>query len=89
MNRGGATPVEEITNTMIVNASGALIKLSTLVVAGETLQIVNMRSNEQVKCTVTNTRINPMDNKRTEVGIIFDEPTPCYWGFSFPPVNRN
>jgi hypothetical protein len=32
VNRGGATPVEEITKTVIVNGNGALIKLSALVV---------------------------------------------------------
>jgi hypothetical protein len=90
VNRGGATPVEEITKTVIVNGNGALIKLSTLVVVpGETLQLVNVRTNVEVRCTVANTRIDPMDNERAEVGIIFDEPRPCYWGVSFPPVDWN
>jgi ribosomal 50S subunit-recycling heat shock protein len=85
VNRADATPVEEITKTVIVNANGALIKLSTLVVAGETLQMVNLRTNAEVKCTVANTRIDPKDNERAEAVITFDEPTPGYWGLSFPP----
>jgi hypothetical protein len=72
---------------VIVNANGALIKLSTIIVVpGETLQVVNVRTNAEVKCTVANTRTDPKDNERAEVGIIFDEPTPCYWGLSFPQV---
>jgi hypothetical protein len=87
VNRGGATPVEEITKTVIVNGNGALIKLSTLVVMqGETLQMVNVRTHAEVKCTVANTRIDPTDNDRAEAVIIFDEPTPGYWGLSFPSV---
>ena len=90
VNRGGTTPVEEITKTVIVNANGALIKLSTLIVIpGETLQMVNVRTHAEVKCTVANTRVDPTDNESAEVGIIFDEPTPCYWGVSFPPVDWN
>ena len=89
LNRGGATPVEEITKTVIVTANGAVIKLSTFVVAGQTLQMVNVRTNAQVKCTVANTRIDPKDKERAEVGIIFDEPTPCYWGVAFPPLDWN
>jgi hypothetical protein len=87
VNRGGATPVEEITKTVIVNGDGALIKLSTLVVMqGETLQMVNVRTHAEVKCTVANTRIDPTDDDRAEAVIIFDEPTPGYWGLSFPAV---
>jgi hypothetical protein len=86
VNRGGPTPVEEITKTVIVNGNGALIKLSTLVVVrGETLQMVNVRTHAEVKCTVANTRIDPKDNERAEAVITFDEPTPGYWGLSFPP----
>jgi hypothetical protein len=88
VNRGGVTPVEEITHTVIVNANGALIKLSTLIVLpGETLQLVNVRTNVEVKCTVANTRTDPKDNERAEVGITFDESAPCYWGLSFPPAH--
>jgi hypothetical protein len=85
VNRGGATPVEEITKTVIVNGSGALIRLSTLVVVpGETLQMVNVGTHAEVKCRVANTRIDPSDNERTEAVITFDAPTPGYWGLSFP-----
>jgi hypothetical protein len=90
VNRGRATPVEEITKTVFVNASGALIKLSTLIVVpGETLQLVNVRTHAEVKCTVANTRIDLTDHERAEVGITFDEPTPGYWGLSFPSVDSN
>jgi len=89
VNRDGATPVEESTKTMIVNARGALIKLSTLVLAGETLRMVNVRSNAEIKCTVANVRTDPKDQKMADVGIVFDEPTPGYWGLSFPPENWN
>jgi hypothetical protein len=85
VNREGATPVEETTKTVVVNARGALIKLSTVVLAGETLRVVNVRSNAEVNCTVASTRIDPKDREVAEVGIVFDEPTPSYWGISFPP----
>jgi len=90
VNRGGTTPLEELTKTVIVNANGALIKLSTLIVVpGETLQMINLRTNAEVKCTVANTRIDPKDSERAEVGITFDEATPCYWGLSFPRMDSS
>lgn len=89
LNREGTTPVEEITKTMLVNVRGALIKLSIIVLVGETIRMVNLRSNVEIKCTVVNSRIAPEDKGRAHVGIVFDDPTPLYWGLSFPPQDWN
>ena|ERR1035437_459651 len=89
VNREGAGSVEEITKTVLVNARGALIKLSTLVGVGESVRMVNVRNNAEIKCTVANIRTDPKDKERAEVGIVFDEPAPWYWGLSFPPEDWN
>jgi hypothetical protein len=83
VNRGRATPVEEITKTVIVNANGAVTKLS-LVVAGQTLQMVNLRTNAEVKCTVADTRMDPKDSEKAEVGIPLMKPRPATGDFRFP-----
>jgi hypothetical protein len=76
---------EELTDTMLVNTTGALIALAGSVEKGRRLRMVNLRTDRESKCAVVNTRINPKGKGKMEVGIAFDEPTPRYWGLYFPP----
>ena len=81
--------VEERTQTMVVNARGALIALTAAVQKGQRLRIVHLISGKEIECTVVYTRKDTKDNRKTEVGIAFDEPTPHYWGLYFPPEDWN
>ncbi|MGB8473746.1 MAG: PilZ domain-containing protein [Candidatus Acidiferrum sp.] len=73
----------EATATSIVSAHGARIVLSEHVDAGQLLTIRNAKSGEERPCTVVETIGE--GGGRTEVGIEFVEPSPRFWGVSFPP----
>ena len=73
----------EATATSIVSAHGARIVLSECVDAGQLLTIRNAKSGEERPCTVVETVGEA--GGRTEVGIEFVEPSPRFWGVSFPP----
>jgi len=78
-----AQPFKEVTETVIVAAHGGLIILNSPVVAGQKVRVVNAMSREEVTCTV-NLVVGDMRNKKN-VHIIFDEPSPRFWGLQFPP----
>jgi hypothetical protein len=72
----------EAGHTLVVNAHGALIKLSMKVEPGQTLLMKRTGSADEQECSVVHT-----DNhsNASEVGIIFAHPSPHFWGVDFPP----
>jgi hypothetical protein len=78
-------PFSEMTTTSIVNATGALVYLSTTVSEGQKLQMVNSITGEQILCTVANITKGAEAKAEWEVGIAFAEQKPRFWGISFPP----
>src|ERR1700674_3558001 len=45
-------PLKEVAQTRVVNATGGLILLSSNVVIGQKLLLVNVKSEEEILCTV-------------------------------------
>jgi hypothetical protein len=86
---GNEAQAEELTQTLLVSARGALIALAAPVKKGERLRIVHLRSAKETECTVLNTAKDTKDKAKTEVEIAFDEPIPHYWGLHFPPEDRD
>ena len=82
-NEASATPLKEMTQTMVVNATGGLILLASNVVIGQKLILVNIKSLEEIRCTVATLRDDT--NGKAQVGIVFDQPSPRFWGLAFPP----
>jgi hypothetical protein len=76
-------PFSEETITLVVNAHGALIALTSKVVPGQKLGMVNLSSGEELACRVM--REGAVNNGRNEVGIEFTHPAPFFWRVSFPP----
>ena len=73
----------EGTRTLMVSAHGALISLTSKVVANQKLVLKHALSGEEQECRVVFTQKKPMGP--TEVGIEFRQPAPHFWHIAFPP----
>jgi hypothetical protein len=76
-------PFQEETHTHAVNATGALIYLSTAVQKGQRLKLVNTATGDQAECLVA--YLGRRQGERVEVGIAFILPNPTFWHVVFPP----
>src|ERR1700674_2197931 len=82
-NKESGVPFKEITQTVTVNASGCLIDLATAVVKEQPLLMTNMKTNEEMPCNVATHGSSV--NGKVQVGLRFAQPSPRFWGLSFPP----
>jgi hypothetical protein len=76
---------EESTQTLLVNAHGALISLAHRVEKGQKLLITNSATHIEQACQVAH--LSPMAGGKTQVGIEFTSPSPDFWRVAFPPEN--
>jgi len=76
-------PLREETQTLVVNAHGALITLAAKVTPGQTLILRNPVTGEEQECRVVH--IGNRLAEKTEVGIEFMQPAPKFWRIAFPP----
>jgi PilZ domain len=74
---------QEETHTDAVNATGALIHLSTSVRKGQRLKLVNTATADEAECLVAH--LGRRQGERLEVGIAFILPNPKFWHVVFPP----
>jgi len=73
----------EETETLIVNARGALVSLRMQVNLGARVSLTHKRSGTRIQCSVVSRQ--EVKGGTVQVGIAFDEPSPRYWGLAFPP----
>ena len=73
----------EGTHTLVVNAHGALINLTSKVAADQKLLLKHALSGEEQECRVVFTRKKLMGP--AEVGIEFRQAAPKFWHIAFPP----
>lgn len=74
----------EPTQTLVVNAHGALVTLATKVLNGQKLRVKHgAHAEEERDCQVS--YIGPTVEGQTQVGIEFVEPAPDFWHIAFPP----
>jgi len=83
--RPGNNVAQEETQTLIVNAHGALIQLALTVEMGQLLGIKNRQTMEQLVCRVVH--MGPDQLGKKEVGIEFETPSPRFWRITFPPAD--
>jgi hypothetical protein len=76
-------PFSEETITLVVNAHGALITMTTKPEVRQKLGIVNLSSGEELACHVVH--LGAIKDGKTEVAIEFVSPAPFFWRISFPP----
>ncbi|HEY4838258.1 MAG TPA: hypothetical protein VIH72_06615 [Candidatus Acidoferrales bacterium] len=80
---GQADTKSEATETLAVNAHGALILLSPPVEDIEQILIKNPRTSEEQMCRVVHQGLT--EGGRLHVGVEFLTPSPNFWRVSFPP----
>jgi hypothetical protein len=68
---------QEECSTLLVNAGGGLIALTTQVELGERLHVVNKATREEETCLVA--YVGPMVGGKARVGIAFKRPAPSFW----------
>jgi hypothetical protein len=67
----------EDTSTLLVNASGGLVALTTRVSLGGTIFVVNKATQEEQECRVA--YVGPQLKGKTSVGIAFKYPVASFW----------
>ncbi len=83
--RTNGTPFVEHTKTLIVNAHGALLQLQEPVEEGQSLNVRNVTTGEEMPCMVVD--LSPGANGVGEIGVQFAQPNPRFWRVSFPPAD--
>ena len=79
-------PMLEEAKTLSVNAHGALLALSTPVVMGQTLRLVNPRTQKEMECRVCRFgELHEGDTK--EVGVEFATVAPTFWDVPSVPAD--
>ena len=74
---------EEATQTLVVNAHGALIAIAGKVGKGQTLRLTNATTHEERLCHVM--YVGPESGGKSQIGVEFDKPSPDFWRIAFPP----
>jgi hypothetical protein len=74
---------EEDTETLAINAHGALILVNARVTSGSKIMMQHKRTQEEQECHVA--FLGPVRGGRAEVGLEFSEPRPAFWRVAFPP----
>ena len=74
---------EEHTETLAINAHGALILLTARVTSGSLVQMKHIKTEEEQECHVA--FLGPVRNGRAEIGLEFSSPRPSFWRVAFPP----
>jgi hypothetical protein len=73
----------EETQTLVVNAHGALIAVAGRLEQGQTFYISNRATHEEEQCRVI--YVGPVTAGKAQVGIEFAKPSPDFWRITFPP----
>ena len=84
-NEGGNkdTAFQEETQTLVVNAHGAMIALAARVVKGQTVRVKNRATQEDEVCKVV--YLGPVSSGKAQVGVDFTSSAPDFWRIAFPP----
>jgi hypothetical protein len=74
---------DEETETLAINAHGALILVNARLTSGSVVMMQHKRTQEEQECHVV--FLGPVRAGRAEIGLEFSEPRPGYWRVAFPP----
>jgi hypothetical protein len=79
----GQGTFSEKTQTLVINAHGALITLAAKISQGQLLKIQSDSHPEKQDCRVV--YVGPTMEDKTQLGIEFTKPSPHFWHIAFPP----
>lgn len=74
---------EEDTETLAINAHGALVLMTARVTSGSKMVLQHKRTQEEQECQIA--FLGPVRNGRAEIGLEFSAPRPSFWRVAFPP----
>jgi hypothetical protein len=74
---------EEFTETLAINAHGALVLLTARVTNGGVVHMRHNKTEEEQECHVA--FLGPVRGGKAEVGLEFTSPRPTFWRVAFPP----
>jgi hypothetical protein len=74
---------EEYSETLAINAHGALVLLSARVTSGGVIHMKNVKTDEEQECHVA--FLGPVRSGKAEIGLEFSVPRPAFWRVTFPP----
>jgi len=74
---------EEFTETLAINAHGALILLAARVTSGGAVHVRHNKTEEEQECHVA--FLGPVRGGKAEIGLEFTAPRPTFWRVAFPP----
>jgi hypothetical protein len=75
--------VEEETETLAINAHGALVLLESRLTSGSKVQLQHKKTQEEHECHVA--FLGPVRSGKAEIGLEFSSPHPTFWRVAFPP----
>jgi len=76
-------PFEEETETLAINAHGALVLLQARLTSGSLINMQHKRTTEEQECSVV--FLGPVRGNKAEIGLEFSVPRPQFWRVAFPP----
>jgi hypothetical protein len=79
----GGESKQEDTETLAVNAHGALILLTPPVEENEQISLLNKKTGETQACRVV--YLGSTESGRIQAGVEFTKPSPHFWRIVFPP----
>jgi hypothetical protein len=84
-NEGGSRDgaFQEETQTLVVNAHGAMIAIAAKVAKGQMVRLKNRVTQEEQVCKVV--YLGPTSGGKVQVGVDFTSKAPDFWRIAFPP----
>jgi hypothetical protein len=84
-NEGGSRDAafQEETQTLVVNAHGAMIAIAAKVTKGQMVRLKNRVTQEEQLCRVV--YLGPASGGKVQVGVDFTVSSPDFWRIAFPP----
>jgi hypothetical protein len=76
---------KEKTQTIVVNAHGALLYLQQELGLGEDIMLTNPVTEEEQECRVV--FLGESSDKGQRIGVEFNSPAPHFWGMDFTPAD--
>ena len=74
---------DETTDTLAINAHGALILMNARVTSGSLVRLYHNRTEEEQECHVV--FLGPVRAGKAEIGLEFSAARPAFWRVAFPP----
>src|SRR5216684_1867520 len=75
--------IEEETETLAINAHGALVLMKARLTSGSKVLLKHKRTEEEQECHVA--FLGPVRAGKAEIGLEFSSPRPGFWRVAFPP----